>query len=110
MIVQQVLVNTVIYAPLHSRLAPSTVHKWDITVGRAIRVALKMVSTSCRQGLYCEAEIGGLRIPSLVIEIVAAIARETLVALNGDELDGVLVRETGGTLQPQGNLPSSLMQ
>jgi len=31
--------------------------------------------------------------PSLVVEMVAAVARETLVALNGDGLDSVLLRE-----------------
>jgi hypothetical protein len=31
--------------------------------------------------------------PSLVAEMVAAVARETLVALNGEELDSILLRE-----------------
>ena len=31
--------------------------------------------------------------PSLVAEMVAAVARETLVSLNGEDLDGILLRE-----------------
>ena len=94
-IVRTVLVNTMLYAALFSKITtePNMVHQWDLQLARNVRAAVKIMQPTCRQGLYCQMAVGGLDIPSMVVETVAAISREILVTLNGDELDGTLARE-----------------
>ena len=60
---------------------------WDVLLARRVRAAMKACQTTCRQGIYCETDLGGSNIPSLVVEAAAAVARELLVALDGDGLD-----------------------
>jgi hypothetical protein len=88
-----VLVNMLTYAPVHSRIRAPALHQWDIQLARVVRMALRATQTTCRQSLYARKSAGGLQMPSLVAEMVAAVARETLVALNREELDSILLRE-----------------
>ena len=88
-----VLVSMLTYAPLHSRVDAKTVHQWDIRLANVTKAALRATRTTCRQGLYAGKQGGGLAMPSLVVEMVAAVAREVMVALNGEGLDSVLLRE-----------------
>jgi hypothetical protein len=92
--VKTVLGNMLTYAPVHSRIRAPALHQWDIQLARVVRTALKVTQTTCRQGMYAERRAGVLHMPSLVVEMVAAVARETVVALNGEGLDSVLLRET----------------
>lgn len=95
-----VVVAGMIYAPLSSRVKAKFWHQLDIRVANGIRNGLHIPVSSTRQSFYCATEVGGLELPSLVVERIASVARELQVELmGGDEMATKMARDRWETLR-----------
>ena len=80
------------YAPVHARMEHEDSKQLDDRIVAAVRAGMGGRVSLTPYGMFTEEAAGGLGIRSMVVERVAAVARELLVSLNQPGEEGDLVR------------------